>query len=57
MLIITTDKLNTFDKENEESRCYNKVVTDIQKEIANLEYWKEYVEFEGKCYGIPKHTS
>ena len=42
-----------IDKENEQSRCYNILVTDIQKEIANLEYWREYVEFEGKCYGIP----
>ena len=41
-----------IDVENIIIKDYNKIVDSIIEKIQNLEKWNEFIEFEGKCYGI-----
>lgn len=37
---------------NKEIERYNNIVASVIDKIKNLEKWEDYVEFEGKCYGL-----
>ena len=37
---------------NKEIEMYNDIVKSVIDKINNLEKWEDYVEFEGKCYGL-----
>ena len=48
-----TKKINNeIDVENAIIKDYNKLVDCIIEKIQKLERWNEFIEFEGKCYGI-----
>lgn len=44
--------INNIDVENATIKDYNKLVDDIIEKIKKLEKWNDYIEFEGKYYGI-----
>ncbi len=46
--------INVIDIENAIIKDYNKLVDSIIKKIQKLEDWNDFVEFEGKYYGIVK---
>ena len=41
-----------IDNENDMIKDYNKLVDSIIEKIQKLEKWNDFIEFEGKCYGI-----
>jgi hypothetical protein len=43
---------NEIDAENIIIKNYNKSVDSIIEKIQKLEKWNDFIEFEGKCYGI-----
>ncbi len=45
---------NDVDIENDVIKKYNVVVDHIIEKIQKLERWHDYIEFEGKCYGITR---
>lgn len=48
-----TKKINNeIDAENIIIKNYNKSVDSIIEKIQKLEKWNDFIEFEGKCYGI-----
>jgi hypothetical protein len=48
-----TEKINNdIDIENGVIKKYNDVVDSIIEKIQKLKRWNEFIEFEGKCYGI-----
>lgn len=51
--LIETQKINEkIDKENDLIKNYNMKIDNIIEKINNLKCWKDYIEFEGKKYGI-----
>jgi len=40
------------DNENAVIQDYNKLIDSIIEKIQKLERWNDFIEFEGKCYGI-----
>jgi hypothetical protein len=48
-----TKKINNeIDAENIIIKNYNKLVDSIIEKMQKLEKWNDFIEFEGKCYGI-----
>lgn len=48
-----TKKINNeIDLENDIIKDYNNLVDSIIEKIQKLERWNDFIEFEGKCYGI-----
>jgi hypothetical protein len=48
-----TEKINNdIDNENTIIKNYNKLVDSIIEKIQKLERWDEFIEFEGKKYGL-----
>ena len=43
---------NDVDIENDVIKKYNVVIDSIIEKIQKLKKWNEFIEFEGKCYGI-----
>lgn len=43
---------NMIDYENSKIKDYNSLVDSIIEKIEKLDRWNEFIEFEGKCYGI-----
>jgi hypothetical protein len=48
----TKEISNAIDVENAIIKDYNKMVDSMIEKIQKLERWNEFIEFEGKCYGI-----
>lgn len=48
----TKKNINEIDIENAIIKDYNKLVDSIIEKIQKLERWNDFIEFEGKCYGI-----
>lgn len=44
--------MNEIDVENAIIKDYNKVVDSIIERIQKIKRWNDFIEFEGKCYGI-----
>ena len=44
--------IDKIDNENDMIKDYNKLVDSIIEKIQKLEKWNDFIEFEGKCYGI-----
>jgi len=48
-----TKKINNeIDVKNAVIKDYNKSIDSIIEKIQKLERWNDFIEFEGKCYGI-----
>jgi hypothetical protein len=46
---------NEIDSVNSPVKIYNAMVDGIIEKIKNLKKWTDFIEFEGKNYGIPAH--
>jgi len=46
---------NEIDSLNSPVKIYNAMVDDFSEKIKNLKKWTDFIEFEGKNYGIPAH--
>jgi hypothetical protein len=51
--INAVEYLQETDRENAIIKEYNKLVDSIIEKIQKLERWNDFIEFEGKFYGIP----
>ena len=52
----TKNMCDEVDAKNCRIREYNKLVGSIIEQINNLERWGDFIEFEGKRYGIPRRV-
>tara|TARA_Y100000389_G_scaffold13821_1_gene12271 strand:+ start:6820 stop:7431 length:612 start_codon:yes stop_codon:yes gene_type:complete len=48
----TIEIVKDISNKNKEIHKYNDIVKSVIDKIKNLEKWDEFVEFEGKCYGL-----